>query len=196
MVNTGLGRGLSGGVFFIVQSKPAAFSASIAAACTASLMAVSTSSATTPDLGWRGVERVAILTELVSNQADTSLTSRSLCSQIATIAQRGAPVPVSCIQIDEPAIESAKTALLIVHASVTQPETFPQLLFTIRRNRSAGLEPSPIYFGAAPRAAPLDGSATGKAAVEEALRASLSEILPWLRPQQGTLKAIKWGDAK
>ena len=83
--------------------------------------------------------------------------------------------------------------MLIVDAAVAEvPGAGRQLLFTIRRDRTHGLEPGPVYFGTTPRAVAVSEFVAGDAAVQEALRASLSQILPWLRPGgTGELSPIK-----
>lgn len=153
------------------------------AAATAGL-AVMPAHATSRDRSWIGVERVAVLTRLTQDIASSPITAQSLCEQARAIIGEGAPVPVDCVfSVSDGALQAPRTATLILDASLAAgSEAERLLLFTVRRDREGGLEPAPIYFGAAPRAVPVSGSAADDAAVEGALRASFSEILPWLRP--------------
>ena len=83
--------------------------------------------------------------------------------------------------------------MLSVQAAVN--ETVPGhklLLFTIKRAAEGGLEPAPIYFGATPRAVPL-GKDLDPAMLDQALGASLSELLPWLNQSNTNLQPKRKG---
>lgn len=149
--------------------------------------------ATMPALSWKGVERVAVLCQVASDQPiDNDVVAKALCDRVKSLAERGAPVPVEVVSYGHPSLQSGNTMALLVQASVSDvAPSRPALIFTARTDRTGGLEPAPTYFGTAPRVAPFT-SAADSAAWDSALSASLSEILPWLRPAGiGELSPIK-----
>ena len=157
----------------------------LAALCTAAtLIAAAQAGATTPDRSWRGVERVSILCQVTADHiVGNDVVAKTLCERVSAIARNGSPVPVEIVGYGDPSLESGDTVALLVQASVTDvAPSRPALIFTTRTTRSGGLEPS-SYFGAAPRVAPFTSAADG-AAWDRAIAASLSEVLPWLRPAE------------
>jgi hypothetical protein len=145
--------------------------------------------ATTPDRSWVGVENIVILSRFTSGNVLTSqFTAEKLCQQARAIAGRGSPIPVTCGNLGDPKLAQAKTAVLILDASIAETGPAAVLVVTVRRESEGGLEPAPIRFGATPRVVSIDRrSGTGQ--MESALRASLGEILPWLRNDE--LKELK-----
>jgi hypothetical protein len=156
----------------------------VAAVSIGTLLALTPATASMPDLKWRGADRVAILCQVTTTGPvviENSAVAQTLCARVKAIADKGAPVPVEVVGLGHAALQSGNTVALLVQASVAQgrPEE-PSLLFTVRTDRTGGLEPAPAYFGTALRAAPFTSAADG-AAWDGALRVSLSEVLPWLR---------------
>lgn len=138
------------------------------------------------DRSWLGVDRIIILPRLTQGRILVeNLSAQSVCERIKEVVANGAPGPVQCVfSIGDPALDAPGTAVLILDVSLVDlPQAGRHLLFTMRRDRTHGLEPGRVYFGSAPRAVPAAAFAAGDAAVEETIRASLSEILPWLRPR-------------
>ena len=138
-----------------------------------------------PDLKWRGADRVAILCQVTATGpvvVENSDVAQTLCARVKAIADQGAPMPVEVVSAGHAALQSGNTVALLVQASVAQGGPNKNaLVFTVRTDRTGGLEPAPTYFGTAPRAAPFTSAADG-AAWEGPLRVSLSEVLPWLQP--------------
>ncbi|GAA0655129.1 hypothetical protein [Brevundimonas lenta] len=127
--------------------------------------------ASTPTLLWQDARQVAVLCLV----ADTRLVNprelqADLCRRVVADASRDAPLPVIEIAHGDPQVIDAHTVALLVHASVQEG---PLVAFTIRPFR-ATVEQTAQLFSAAPRAAPLSGDA-----LDAAIDASLSEILPW-----------------
>ena len=86
-------------------------------------------------------------------------------------------MPVSTLDIGDPAILAPGAVTLLVHASI-RPATGDRLLaFTIRPYRVSANQSGP-FFGSAPRAIAM----TDPAALDDALTEALSETLPW-RPK-------------
>jgi hypothetical protein len=139
---------------------------------------------TSPSLQLRGIDRILVLCQLTSQTIvrGGGIDSDTLCRRVRAIAQRGAPMPVDVIALADPALQSPRAAVLFVQASVAElaPQR-PGLIFTARLERNAAWEENRTYFGATPRVAPFT-SAAGGAAWDGAITASLSEVLPWLRP--------------
>lgn len=139
--------------------------------------------AITPDRSWLGVKRLAVLADLrVANPGDEAL-KNDFCATVKRLAERDAPIPVDCIPPNTAPAPEGGTVVLVAQAAIQERDPSQRLLvFTVRKDRDAGLEPGPVFFGAAPRAVPLTGSAADQSALEGALAASLGEVLPWLRP--------------
>lgn len=154
--------------------------------CIAALLgglALSGATASTPDRSWLGVKRLAVLADFRSGLTVTTL-GDDFCATVKRIAERGAPVPVECVEAGSPQLAADGTVVLVAQAAVQEADGGSMLVLTARKDREGGLDPQPIFFGAAPRAVPLTGSAADAAAMERALSASLSEVLSWLRPAE------------
>lgn len=136
-------------------------------------------SATTPALGWQGVSSVRVLCLV----APDSLPHRrdvqtALCDRIAALAGDGAPLAVTPMGFGDPRILDRDTVTLLVHATVEPATTGRTLIFSMRAFRNAGVETA-TFFGAAPRAVTLAGSAIAGPALDEAIDAALGEVVPW-----------------
>jgi hypothetical protein len=158
------------------------------------LIAMTPALATTPDRSWRGVDRVSILCQVTSSKPAISNTdvSKTLCQRIKAAAERDAPVPVQIVGYGDPSLRGGDTVALLVQAAVVDvaPER-PGLILSMRTERSASLDGGGTYFGPAPRLASFTSAADG-AAWDGAIAASLSELLPWLRPAgKGELSPMK-----
>jgi hypothetical protein len=137
--------------------------------------------ATTPDRSWIGIKRILIVSQLTSPMTiKTQISAEDLCRRVQTIASAGAPVPVSCATLSDPDLRKGDTAVLAVQAAVAEPVANTRLLiFTIRKAEEKGLEPAPVYFSSTPRAVPISDEVDG-ARLDQELRASLGQLLPWL----------------
>lgn len=164
----------------------------MASAATASAATASISGATSPDRSWAGIDRVAVLCQVQGRLLQPGTPEDRLCAQVIALAARNSPVPIEKISYGRALTQPPRTAMLLVHGAIDNVQDQPMLAFTIRRDRSGGVEPRPIFFGAAPRVAPYSDTAAGNAALEGALSASLSEVLPWLKPaaESGELSPI------
>lgn len=136
-----------------------------------------------PDRSWLGVKRLAVLAEFQAGLSVTTL-GDDFCAAVKRIAERNAPVPVECVEAGSPALLADGTVVLVAQAAVQELGGGQALVLTARKDREGGLDPQPMFFGAAPRAVPLTGSAADRAAMEGALAASLGEVLSWLRPAE------------
>lgn len=176
-------------MFYDVALRASGLTALLASCLTVGLMPAS---ATSLDRSWLGIEQLAVHCQMQVDDPHSGIIADTLCDRVKAAAAAGAPFPVQVVSAGGALSLPSRTALLLVHGSVERIGSVPMLIFTIRRDREAGLEPAPILFGAAPRAAPLTETAAGQAALEGSLRASLSEILPWLRPAgTGELSPLK-----
>ena len=158
------------------------------------LIAMMPALATTPDRSWRGVDRVSILCQVTSPNPTipNDVVSKTLCQRVKALAERNAPVPVEIVGYGDQSLRAGDTVALLVQAAVAEaaPDR-PALILSIRTERSASLDGGGTYFGAAPRLAPIISAADG-AAWDGAIAASLSELLPWLRPAgKGELSPLK-----
>jgi hypothetical protein len=160
------------------------FVRAVAAASVGLVVAATPVTAETPDRSWMGVKRLAVLADLrMADPADEQLKD-DFCAIVKRVAERGAPMPVECVAAGTVPTPGGDTVVLVAQAAVQSPAPSQRLLvFTVRKDRHAGLDPAPAYLGAAPRAVPLTNTAADRSVLEEALAASLSEVLPWLRPQ-------------
>ncbi|MGZ8359011.1 MAG: hypothetical protein ACXWUX_00680 [Allosphingosinicella sp.] len=155
------------------------FPAFAALLCGQLLAAMNPAHATTPDPSWRGVERVYVVAQLTA-PIDSTITSDDFCERVRRIAAEGAPFPVQCVTLGEAAAaEAAGDAVIVVQAAIQPVDGHPLLVVSARRTAEAGLEPSPLYLGAPPRAARLTDAAAGET-TDSALREALAQILPWL----------------
>lgn len=148
-----------------------------------------------PDRSWLGVKEVLVVAELVVPGGSPSepLTAAELCNKVRQIASTGSPYPVTCTQLGDPKLLRGDAAVLVIQASIRSVSGHdPLLIYTIRRQNSAGLEPGPLYFGSIPQAVPI-ADAGG---VDTALRNSLGEVLPWLRAPETILKPLPKRESK
>jgi hypothetical protein len=134
-----------------------------------------------PDRSWMGVKRLVVLADFRSGLSVTTL-GDDFCATVKRIAERGAPIPVECVESGSADLQADGTVVLVAQAAIQDLGAERVLVLTARKDREGGLDPQPMFFGAAPRAVPLTGSAADGAAMEQALAASLSEVLSWLRP--------------
>ena len=135
--------------------------------------------ASNPPLLWSGAEQVAIFCLLhTDGTGDAPALESRLCERVASLASQGAPVKVVRAAPGDPALIRTDTIALLVHASLERTAQGPVFSFTIRPRRPGGDDE--ILFGTAPRSVAVP-SGQVPAALDEALLAALSEILPWLR---------------
>lgn len=151
--------------------------------------------AATPARIWSDVSRIGVQCLAVPGTATgVRELQAAVCERVRQIAARGAPAPVSVVQLGDPAVLASGTVMLLVHVSI-QPAGRQRLaVFHIRPFR-ATTEQTSVLFGAAPRAAPIAAPANGNSAggnsagvgpaLEAALAETLSEILPWQARPQG-----------
>jgi len=130
--------------------------------------------ASTPPLIWQGVARIRILC-LVKTGAgvDTGPLRDRICGRVAALARDGAPAPVSIVEPGDPSVLAADSITLLVHANVEPSAAGPLLALSVRPYRAS--DAGALLFAAPPRAVPLADAG----ALESALRATLSETLPW-----------------
>jgi hypothetical protein len=141
--------------------------------------------AATPPLSWQGVKRLQILCLVATNRpSDRESLQRKLCEHVRIISAQGAPVPVETLELGDPKLIDPANATLLVHAHVQQMGGEQLLVLSIRNYRTGGGETDTI-FGAPPRAVPLRDGQGADAALQEALRATLSETVPWLARPAG-----------
>lgn len=139
--------------------------------------------ASTPAPIWRDVARVNILCLVrTAGGLDQGALNDRICTSARDMAANGSPAPVRIIVPGDPAVLAPDSVTLLVHAS--QDGARRLLAFSIRPFRNSGGE-SQMLFAAAPRAVPLDDSRAGRSELEAALRAALSETLPWLSAPAG-----------
>lgn len=149
------------------------------------LTMANTASAATPSLMWRDVAKVQIQCLVPPVDAAARSFQTSMCTRVRALVAKGAPVPVAVIMQGDPAVLAPRAVTLLVHASL-QPAAKGRLAaFAIRPYR-VSTDQNSVLFGAAPRAATIPASAAGSPALDAALNAALSEIVPWLVRPQGT----------
>jgi hypothetical protein len=157
----------------------------LSAAALAALLAAP-ASAESPVLAWEGVRRLAILCQATApSPHDNEAVMRAVCERAAAIARRQAPVPVKVVTYGDPALRAPNTVSLLVQASVV--EVAPRrlgLLIAARTDHRSTINPDDSYFGAPPRFAPFT-TAADAAAWDAALAASIGQLLPWLRGNEG-----------
>ena len=143
--------------------------------------------AATPAQIWSGVSRIGVQCLAAPGTASGIRELQSaICERVRELAARGAPAPVSVIQLGDPAILAPGTVTLLVHASV-QPAGRNRLVAVAIRPFRVSADQNAVLFGAAPRAALVPASGTVAPALDTALRDALAETTPWLakpsRPQ-------------
>ncbi len=126
-----------------------------------------------------GVERVHVVCLLTGSAGVALDRQAALCERLQRLASDGAPVPVSVVQIGDPALLDPAALVLLLHAMAEQVGDRPVLAFSLRPFRNAGARTA-ILFGPAPRAVP----AGDEAQLTEALRGALDEVLPWRSPSR------------
>ena len=155
-----------------------------ACAAFALLFLTAPAQASTPAPIWRDVARVNILCLVrTSGGVDRGRLNDRICESARDMAAIGSPAPVAIIAPGDPAVLAPDSVTLLVHASA-QGGPHRLLAFSIRPFRNSAGE-SQMLFAAAPRAVPLDDSRAGHSKLEAALRAALSETLPWLSVPAG-----------
>ena len=149
-------------------------------------LAASPVSAAMRDPSWIGIQKLLIISQF-DGHANGKLTADGLCHMVQSIASSAAPIPVSCTAIGDPALRSARTAVVAVQAAEADAGSGRKLmLLTIRRADEGGLEPAPVYFGSMLRAVALDSG--DMAQLDQAIGASLRQILPWLNQSTTSLQ--------
>jgi hypothetical protein len=134
--------------------------------------------ASTPSLLWWGARQVGVNCLVRSSSSGGTLAfEASLCERVRSLAARGAPVAVQLAQPGDRIFISPDAVLLLVHASLERTAKGSVFAFTIRPYRPSGGE-AEVFYGSAPRAIQLDAAAQNPA-LDTALAAALSEVLPW-----------------
>jgi hypothetical protein len=140
---------------------------------------VHASRAAAPSLLWQQASRLEILCQVSTLSGNDPALERALCERVRAIAAAGAPLPVAVAAAPDQRTLGGGSVVLLVHATAEGVAGRPFLAFTIRPYRQSA-EDGAALFGTAPHAVPLDGSGMNGPSVDAALRASLSEILPWV----------------
>lgn len=134
-------------------------------------MAASSARAESPDLIWRGAERIAVYCRTDSPE----LNERGLCQRVAALAAEHSPLPVTVVQPGDPELLAPRSVAILADFAAGEGQAGPLLVFSLRLHRH-GAEAS--LFGSRPRAAPAPAEGASSAALDRMLRAALSEILP------------------
>jgi hypothetical protein len=131
-------------------------------------------------LSWQQAERLNLLCLVANgaNLAERLALQSALCARVAARAGTGAPMPVAEIAFGDPAAIDPGSVTLLIHAAIESDSNGRRLLLTLRPHRSGGAERT-ILFGAAPRSVPIGPEGPAAAALDAAIDAALSEILPW-----------------
>jgi hypothetical protein len=148
--------------------------------CAAGLVP-SGAAASTPSRFWQGVARVQILC-LVTTEAgvDSGALRDRLCGRVAALAGEGAPAPVAMLALGDPKVLAPDAVTILAQFNAERGAAGPLLALSLRPYRASG-DSGGLLFSAAPRAVPL----ADQAAIDAALRAALSETLPWQAPPAG-----------
>ena len=133
--------------------------------------------AATPSLLWAGAKRVAVNCLVHSGSDDMAAFEAEICDRVASLAERGATLPVQSVAAGDPAFVEPGTVILLVHASIERTATGSTIAFTLRPYRASGGE-AETFFGTAPRAVRIASPAI-EPPLEAVLRAAVAEILPW-----------------
>lgn len=148
--------------------------------------ALTAAAAATPDPAFRGAERLVILCDVRLDRPGHEIVARDLCGRIKLIVEQDAPMPVEVVNIGEFARAPDGTVGLLTHASVSPASSIADgakgelMSFSMRTMRTGAFAGDPAYFGAAPRVARYTPDSAGGQDLEQALRAALTEVLPWL----------------
>ena len=139
----------------------------------------------TPALIWRDVSRIAVQCVIVPRDGPRTLAvEAALCRSVVRQATAGAPARIGTIAIGDPALLAPGTVTLLVHASLAPAPGGRLLAFSIRPFRAA-TDQSSVLYGAAPRAALIPASAATSPALDAAVGAALSDLLPWRARPRG-----------
>lgn len=147
----------------------------------ASPQAANSPHASPPPASVRDVRRLNILCLVASDGTDATVRLQAeLCTRLQRLAGAGAPVPVTVMQLGDPAVLDPAALTLLLHASVDRIDGRPVLALSLRSFRNAGPD-SVTLFGPAPRAV----AAGDDIQIERALAAALNHVLPWRSAPQG-----------
>lgn len=135
--------------------------------------------ASTPPLSWQQLSKLHILCLVGTDRfGEREAIEPVLCDRIRALAAEKAPMPVEPIAFGDPALIDPANATLLVHAAVQQHGDQRLLVFSMRPYRAGGAE-TDVIFGGAPRAVTLSDTGASSPALDAALRAALSDTLPW-----------------
>lgn len=152
----------------------------LGALATAALAVATPACADSPAALWQGVTRIGVTCLVNTDHGnDTGALRDRLCGRVRALAATGAPVPITAVQIGDPAILAAGTVTLLVHASTGGTPGGRSMAVTIRPYRN--MDGPGLLFGAEPRVVATDAT---DAELDAALAIPLSQILPW-RPASG-----------
>lgn len=143
--------------------------------------------ASTPTLLWQGATRVAVLCLVApSRMMDRQTLQDDICRRVVANATRGAPLPVAEIAHGDPQVIAQDTVTLLVHASVDRGPNDGLLAAVSIRPFRATTDQTAQLFGAPPRAAPIQPDLRNGGALDAAIDAALTDILPWRQPPTPT----------
>lgn len=157
----------------------------VSAAFALSYACGATALASTPAPIWGDLAAINVLCLVRSDAGvDQGPLHDRICTKVRDMAAKGAPAAVRIIAPGDPALLAPDSVTLLVHVSVQPASPRPLAAFSIRPFRNAP-DQAQMIFAAAPRAAPLGHPAGGTQELEAALRAALSETLPWFSAPAG-----------
>ena len=136
--------------------------------------------ASTPTLLWLDAKKVAVLCLVAPTRlVDQQNLQADMCRRVVAKATIDSPLPVTEIAHGDPQVIASDTVALLVHASVQAgSRDNPLVAFSIRPFRATA-EQTAQLFSAPPRAAAVRPDLAGGDALDAAIDAALSEILPW-----------------
>lgn len=136
--------------------------------------------ASTPDLLWLDARKVVVLCLVPPTRLlDHAALQADICRRVVAKTGVNSPLPVAEIAHGDPQVIASDTVALLVHASVQSgTEGGPLVAFSIRPFRATA-EQSAQLFSAPPRAAVVRPDLAASTALDAAIDAALSEILPW-----------------
>jgi hypothetical protein len=141
---------------------------------------------------WSGLRAVGVQCLVrSSSKLDAETLGASLCERVRAIVAKDSPVPVTRVNPGDPAIHSAGTVTLLVHASVEPVGDRLALSFAIRPIRPSSRY-SEVYSATAPTRADLDRDTGLGPSLDSPLTSALAELLPWKlqRPEIRVLTEI------
>lgn len=137
------------------------------------------------DPTWNNVRELVILSHVAATgRLGDDMLAKDICEQVKRLAEANAPFPVECVGFGDRRLHEPGYISLLVHSSIDRTESSQRIVYAMRTSGKGELGIGGSYFGAAPRVAPYSGSASENEAFEIALRVSLGEVLPWLRPAE------------